>query len=306
MDAILAWGLDFIRAVQQVRGPVLDVVFETITALGNEAFLLALLPLLFWCFDVATGARITFLLVLSGYVNFSLKDWIREPRPFHLDPDVGVIDASGYGMPSGHAQVAVAIWGALAVWLKKAWVWIAAVALMVAVGVSRIYLGVHFPTQVLVGWAVGTVLLGLYVVVPGRLEPWLMHLHLWQQLLLALGLPLVLVLINASPNAMAGASFLMAFGLGLIITVRYGAFSVAGPGWKRALRFVVGVVVMFAGMAGLSLLFPEEGAPLYAPLRAVRYGLVGLWISLGAPWAFRRLGLAPPAGVPAETSAEVA
>jgi hypothetical protein len=61
------------------------------------------------------------------------------------------------------------------------------------------------------------------------------------------------------------------------------------------LRFAVGLVGVILVYVGLRFVFPAEGEPMYFALRTVRYALVGLWSTLGAPWLFRAVNLAPPA-----------
>ena len=85
---------------------------------------------------------------------------------------------------------------------------------------------------------------------------------------------------------------LLGVGVGLALSQRVAPFSVAGPWWQRVLRFLAGAVGLIALYFGLSLVFPGEGEPLYFVLRFVRYALVGLWATLGAPWLFLRLRLA--------------
>ena len=106
MEPIWQWGLDFIRTVQLVHGPVLDTFFSAITCLGEEMFFLVLLPLIFWCVDFAIGARLAIVFLLSPYVNAVLKDAFAHPRPFELDPSVQLrtVGTEGYGLPSGHSQ----------------------------------------------------------------------------------------------------------------------------------------------------------------------------------------------------------
>ncbi|MCK4722360.1 MAG: phospholipid phosphatase, partial [Dehalococcoidia bacterium] len=101
MEALLQWGLDLILAIQQIHGPVLDGIFRAITFMGEEEFYLILLPLLLWCVDFGLGARLGALFLLSSYLNFGLKDLLRQPRPFDLDPSVKLSSAEGYGLPSG-------------------------------------------------------------------------------------------------------------------------------------------------------------------------------------------------------------
>jgi len=293
MDSILQWGLDLIIAIQQIHGPVLDSIFRAITSIGEEEFFLFLLPLLFWCVDFGMGVRLTVLLLFSSYLNVSLKGFLQQPRPFDLDPSVQLSDAEGYGLPSGHAQSATVVWGYVAAWSRKRWAWGVAIALVVLIGFSRIYLGVHFPTDVLAGWAIGAVLLALYLALQPGTERWLSRLSLGQQVLLALAVPLVLLLIHPVKDTTTAMGVLAGAGVGLALEHRYVPFSALGPWRQRILRFIIGGVIVVALYLGLKMVFPGEGSAFYLAFRFLRFWIIGVWVSLGAPWFFRRLGLAP-------------
>ncbi len=292
MEAIWQWGLDLIRTIQLVHGPALDAIFKAITFMGEEEFFLVLLPLIFWCVDFAVGARLVFAYLLSPYVNTILKDLFAHPRPFELDPTVQLHDAEGYGLPSGHSQSAVVVWGTIAAGFRKTWLWVVAILLMVLIGFSRVYLGVHFPTDVLGGWAVGALLLAAYLALEPRIETWLKRASLGVQLVLSVAVPLALLLLYPTGDVSKAMAVLMGMGVGIALTSRVLPFSVAGPLWQRVVRFLVGAVGLFGLYFGLKLVFPGEGEPLHFVMRVVRYALVGLWGGLGAPWLFRRLRLA--------------
>ena len=294
MEAVWQWGLDFIRTVQLIHGPVLDALFKAITALGEEDFFMIVIPTIFWCVDYAGGARLAFVFLLSPYVNSVLKDVFAHPRPFDLDPTVQrhFSGAEGYGLPSGHAQNAVVLWGTMAVCFRKAWLWGVAILLIFLIGFSRIYLGVHFPTDVLGGWAVGAVLLGIYVAVGSRIEAWLKRLELRWQLVLAVVVPLAFLLLHPTAGVATPAAVLMGMGVGIALMPRIAPFSATGSAWQCFLRFLVGIVGVAIVYVGLRFVFPGEGEPLYFVLRVVRYALVGLWAGLGAPWLFLQLRLA--------------
>jgi membrane-associated phospholipid phosphatase len=293
MEAIMRWGLDVIMALQQFRGPALDSFFRAVTFLGAEQFYLLLLPLLLWCVDVGVGARVGVLLLLSSHLNLSLKELFHQPRPFDLDPKVQLTSGDGYGLPSGHAQLGVVVWGSISAWSRKAWVWGLAIGLIVLVGFSRVYLGVHFPTDILAGWAVGGISLGLYLAAQVRVGEWLAGLDLGRQLLLAIAVPLLLLVIYPVKDTATAMGTLAGAGLGLVLTHRYLPFSARGPWRQRALRFVIGSVVVVPLYLGLKMVFPGETAPLYLHFRTLQFSLIGLWATFGAPWLFHRLGLAP-------------
>ena len=291
MEALLQWGLDLILAIQQVHGPVLDGIFRAITFMGEEEFYLILLPVVLWCVDFGLGARLGALFLLSTYINFDLKVLFQQPRPFDLDPSVKLSSAEGYGLPSGHSQSAIVVWGSIAAWARQKWFWVAAIGLTMLIGFSRVYLGVHFPTDVLAGWAIGAVLLVVCLAVQARVEKWLARLNLGTQILLALAIPLILLLVYLTKDTVTTLAPLCGLGLGLALTHRYISFSARGPWWQRVLRFLVGGIVMMVLYLGLKIVFPGEESALYLVFRFLRYWLIGVWITLGAPWLFGLLRL---------------
>lgn len=300
MNPKFEWGLDFMRALQQAFGAAGVDLAQVFTFLGNQEFYLLLFPLLFWCIDGAVGARVTILYLLSVVLNVNIKDLVEQPRPYQFDPAIAQVDPAGdyiygegFGMPSGHAQWSITIWGAIAAWVRKGWFWLLVSVLVVLIGLSRLVLGLHFPTQVFAGWGIGIVVVMAYLALTQPIEQWLAALKLEWQLLLAIILPLGLLLIHPVADTIAAMAVLMGLGIGLAMAHRFVPYAVNGAWPQRAGRYVVGIIVLLAIYLGLSAVFPEEGEPLYIQLRFVRYALMGLWISYGAPWLFTRIRLAP-------------
>ena len=293
MGGILEWGLELIRAVQSVHGPALDAIFKAITFLGEEDFFIILLPLFLWCVDFAFGARLAFFFLFSTIVNSGAKGLFAQPRPFELDSTVKLYESKGYGLPSGHSQSSVVVWGVLASYIHKRWAWVAAALLAVLVGFSRVYLGVHFPTDVLAGWALGVVLLVGYIFLVPHIEIWLKKMSLFVRLALVVVIPLTIALIYPSDDSLSAMGVFLGAGVGIVLTGHWVHFDAGGPLWQRGARLLLGAAVVLALRFGLKAIFPDEGEALYAPLRFVRYALVGLWAGLGAPWMFLKLRLAP-------------
>ena len=291
MDAVLEFGLDLIKAIQSFRSPALDGLFSALTALGNAEFYLLLAPAILWCVDYRIGARLGILVLLSATLNVVIKDVLMQPRPCELRPEVCLDDATEYGLPSGHAQNAVVFWGLPAHRLGHGGAWAGAIGLIFLIGFSRIYLGVHFPTDVLGGWAIGALILALYLSTRSGVEGWLASLGIGPQILLALAIPAVFLVIDPNSEIVQAMSAFAGFGSGLALSHRYLHFNSTGPIWQRALRFLLGVVIVAVLYVGLSAVFPGEGEAYYLPFRILRYAAVGLWISFGAPWVFNALRL---------------
>ena len=103
------------------------------------------------------------LLFVSGLVNGFLKDYFQDPRPameFMLDPRIG----QSYGWPSGHAQIAVTLWGLIAIEFKKNWLTAFCVLMIGLVSFSRMYLGVHDIGDVFAGLLIGIIILAIWYI----------------------------------------------------------------------------------------------------------------------------------------------
>lgn len=291
MDSTLDWGIKVVLWLQRFS-PELDVPFKALTFTGNEGFFLLLLPLIYWSLDRRTGARLTILFLFSAYVNAVAKVLAGQPRPFEYDPGVRqLVEAGGGGFPIGHTQGAVVVCGYLASQFRKPWLWVIAGLLMIFIPLSRVYLGVHFPTDLLGGYLLGTVLLLFYLSLEPIAEAWLIKKGILWQLGVAVILPALLILLfpGGEKFGITAAETLMGMGVGFVLERRWIGFETDGIWWKIVLRFLLGGAVLFALWLGLWAAFScLEPEPLF---RFIRYGLVGLWGGLGAPWAFERLRL---------------
>jgi len=289
---ILDWGIDIVLWFQQFS-PAFDLPFKSLTFLGNLEFFLILMPLIYWCIDRRLGARLLILFLISAYINAVAKVIAAQPRPFHYDPRVkALVRAGGGGLPSGHTQSAVVVWGYLASQVRRPMLWVLAGFLMIGIPVSRLYLGVHFPTDLLGGYLLGVLLLLLYLQFVSNVAAWLVQKGLVWQVGLAAGLPILFTCSTPKGSfyALNAASVLLGFAPGIILERRWVRFSSGGRLSKRILRFIPGFMVLIGIWMGLRIAFAGM-EPVWV-FRVVRYGLAGWWCAFGAPWLFVRFGLA--------------
>ncbi len=286
--------------------------FQGITFLGDTEFYLLIMPALFWCINTALGIRIGVMLLVGGSINSILKFTFQGPRPPWVSPDVTpVVEATGFGFPSGHAQNAAGIWGLVAVSVRKNWIRYSALALILLIGLSRIILGVHFTHDVLVGWLVGGLLLWLFLKLEEPVTNWFKRNSLGMQILALiiitalLIIPAVLLVQPFNPPAippgaanpysydglLTTAGSFLGLGLGVILLNKTGMFSHEGKPWQLILRYLVGIVGVLALWKGLGSIFPDDISLASYTLRFFRYFLIGLWISFGAPRVFSWLKL---------------
>ncbi len=295
MQPLLDWGIELILWLQQFR-PALDLPFRAFAFVGDELFFLLFLPLVYWCLDRRLGARVTLLFLISAYVNAAAKELVDQPRPVIYDQRVWAysdVGGSG-GLPSGHTQNTLAVWGYLAAKVRRTWMWILAGVLIVCVPLSRLYLGVHFPHDLFGGYVIGALLLFVYVRWGERGEQWLARQSLGAQLALVAAFSIPLILIFLTEDGVTGGATLLGMGIGFAIQARWIGFEVDGVLWKRVVRYALGAAVMVGLWVGLRAAFSGlEPALLF---RFIRYALMGFWGGAGAPWVFVKLGLAPGRG----------
>ena len=145
--------------VNSIRGPNLTIFFQYITWLGYKDFLFLFVPFCYWFFDRKVFSTFTLFVFISALLNSFLKDLFQDPRPEsieNIDPFLISLDPS-YGFPSGHAQLAVVIWGFILLRSKNNFIKILCLFLIASISFSRIYLGVHDLADVISGIIFGIV-----------------------------------------------------------------------------------------------------------------------------------------------------
>ena len=272
------------------RHPVLDVFFGAVSALGSEAFLLFFVGLGYWLGHRGVFARAAAMLVVAGFINTYLKGVFLEPRPSvsHVHP------TGGWSFPSGHAQVAAALWGWLAYEVRKApraavRLWL--LALLIAA--SRPYLGVHYPHDVGVGFLLGAAQVGLAVALVGWAPARKGGARMLGQILV--GCAAVAAVWMMHPSVQDLGARLAGAGVGLMFGVGWceGRDLQAPPqtGRGRILTALVGISGLLVLWLGPKLVLRAAGADEGLVGAGLRYTLMGLWIAYGAPLVFTRLGL---------------
>ena len=156
--------MSFLYLLESIRNPVLDFLFSVITLCGEEIAFMAVGMIFFWCIDKYKGYFLLCVGFLGTAINQVLKMIFRIPRPWIKDPDFTIVEsareaATGYSFPSGHTQTAVGLFGGIARFTKKKAILIASIAVAVLVPLSRMYLGVHTPADVLVSTCIATALI---------------------------------------------------------------------------------------------------------------------------------------------------
>lgn len=323
MENLLNSGIPFILAFQNL-GEWLLAPMKFFSFLGTENFYVLAFPIVYWAVDAALGLRLGVMILLSSGVNTIFKFIFHAPRPYWTNTEVKAFSAeTSFGLPSGHAQSAVAVWGTVGTYFRKTWVWVLSLLLILGISFSRLYLAVHFPVDTALGLAIG---LALLLLVNRAWEPvaaWARGQSTARQvaaaffaslLLLVAGLCVAWLLrdwelpvawtqnaVRAGdealhPLSLSGLITSSATLFGLLAGVAWlearGGFSASGSLTQRVSRYILGVIGLAVFYIGLKMIFPSgENFAAYF-FRFIRYALVGFWVSGGAPFIFLKVNLA--------------
>ncbi|MDF2627459.1 MAG: putative phosphatase [Symbiobacteriaceae bacterium] len=292
-------GLDIIRAIQSLQNPFLDKVALGLTDLHSETIYLLVLPLLLWLYDKRFARYMVSIFLLGTWSNDVLKNLFHTNRP--SPDDVNVIRPEpSFAFPSGHSQNPLMFWGAMAMRLNRMWLTIIFGIMIFFIGLSRLYVGVHWPLDLIGGWAIGAVLLlgfaASYKFWSGEGMPF------GQQLFWAVAIPSVCIGISAALgyapalNAAAEDHFWVIAGayygmlIGLVLEERYVGFNPRSGGiGVQVAKVFIGVAMLLAVKEGFKLFLPDNSLG-----DLVRYFCVAMAGSLVAPWVFHRFLAAPP------------
>lgn len=268
--------IQFLQFLENLRTDFLVKLFEGITMLGEETILILMIAVLYFAYDKHLAQRIGYITITSMCVNNIVKNLVKRPRPFAsgaVNP-ARAHTATGYSFPSGHTQT-IATWSsAFAMYFKKAWVSVLAGIAIVAVAFSRLFLGVHYPSDVIVGAALGvTISIGLSIVYAKATD---IH-KLYRNTCLVM-LPFAIwFLITADPlydDFFKLYGMLIGLHFATIIEEKYAPLTYDAAWWKKALRVVIGIAAVLIIKEGVKLLDVFGILRISLVLDAFRYMLL--------------------------------
>jgi len=317
MDILGDFSVEVTRWLQE-NYPQFETPLFYVTEAGRFEFYLVALTLTYWCLHKRLGRAMGYLLTISYFLNAIFKHAVRNQRPFWEDPALALVEELSFGVPSGHVQSATVFYGLVAMFIHRAWAWVLAGILIIVMAASRIYLGVHDIEDVVIGFLLGLAVLVGYALWNRHMAARFNNRILGQRLLIAISVPImlaaiyaVLLLLLETPQwpphleALAEAAerqswedaatafgLLLGLSIGFVMEISRVRFMVDGAIWRRAIRYLIGLVVAVLLWRGLGALLPEDPLAVAIPLRVIRYLIVALWVSYYAPWFFVRFNLA--------------
>lgn len=282
-DATIAW------IVENLRHSWLSPILTAISDLGTTGAILFIMSFAYWCWNKEHSRTILYGILLSLLTNVWLKGLVMECRPpqqYHLS---AIVDGS-FSFPSGHAQVTILMWWGLAYYVRSKVLSALFIIIGILISLSRPYMGVHYVHDVVVGFALGVLLLVLCILNAKKDFLKLDRLPLWAQtIVIVLFLSLCNIAINNQIGHLAIASGIL-FGtwLGNRLEERFIQF-VPTFNHPKLLQYALlgfgGALIIWKGG---NVFTHALSAPYSYGFQYLQYALLGLWIAFGAPLFVKR------------------
>lgn len=277
-----------IKDIQLLSNPILDYIFIGITMMGSSYFYFLVLPIFYWCVDKRFGLKIGIILLSSIYVNTVVKNVTMVQRPIGY-PGIRSIftqSAGGYSFPSGHAQGTTTFWGTLMFKYNRKCINILGIASIILVSLSRLYLGVHWPVDI-----IGGILIAVLIIIIGELVDSIIieskfDIPLAYKIILAIIVPTALIILFPYTENFEYMGLASGILIGYFVDERYYAFTVSNSIKKQIYKVIIGALIFLALQNGLKYILPYTNV-----FNTVRYLICGLWLSIGAPLTFNKLKL---------------
>ena len=315
------WGIEVIRAVQNFSSPFLNEVMKIFTEASTYGFVVFIIGLYLWCIDYKKGLHLAYAAAFTSGLNGGIKRIFKIPRPFAHAPEIMLKSIGGFSTPSGHSSISAFIYPAVLFYkpfrenlskdsqsakpqkstasgkLKIA----AAIILPLLVGFSRVYLGVHYPTDVLLGWSLGAfIFLSMMFFLPA-IEAKLSTLNRTEEdpqnikfkktasirFTLAAFFSFILIFISREKVTEAGAILGLAFGnIRIFENSKYSFDASSGTWGQKLLRFIIGSALSCIPILIFYLLKIDSSYAQYRLYRFLEFFAIGLIASGLSPIIF--------------------
>ena len=284
--------LEFLKWLEGLRTGFLNALFEGITMLGEETLIILLVVALWFAVDKKLAQQVFFVTATSLSVNGIVKNFAQVPRPFTKGISCVRVDtATGYSFPSGHTQ-GFATWSSFfAIKFKKLWLSILVGVLITLVAISRLYLGAHYPSDVIVAVALGVGISALGNYLFTKVKD-VKKIYLVTFLILT---PFIVYFLIAADSLFS--DLFKTFGMvGGMVAVSFldektEPLSYDVPWWKKLIRIVLGVALAVALKEVIKLINVFDIIQISLLIDAVRYFIVVLTVGYLCPILFKKIKL---------------
>lgn len=286
--------LDFFH---KINCDFLTAFFYGITEFGSGEVAIIVLALIYYCYNKDIAKTIGYICINSMMLNGVAKSLFLADRPFQYEGkeylralNESLDGATGTSFPSGHSQNTGSLFTSLIILFKNKWIRIISVILLILIPISRLYLGVHFPVDVLVGLllGIGTALIGYFSINYFKKKGY--SLYILYGISLIIFLPFIILNINNPLVADLFKSYglFIGFVLGCLIEEKKVNFDYNVKWYYKLIRILVGAILLIAIKSGVKVVFNMLDFIPINLLDMIRYSLISLFAIGIFPLIFKK------------------
>ncbi|EEM71803.1 MULTISPECIES: phosphatase PAP2 family protein [Bacillus cereus group] len=271
----------FLEWMTSLEGSVLTAFFKLVSILANETLYLVIISFLYWCVSKRKAFHMIVMLCFSGYIGIIVKEFMKIPRPYTYDGIEALYEksAAGYSFPSTHVQLSTTFWGSFMILCKKRIVWIIGIIFIILVAISRLYLRVHWLSDIIGAVLFSVIVVYLYTKVTMGLSD--RKFILLQRIILAVSL--IMYVMTSQVDNLKLLGVLTGSTIGIMLENHFINMNESNDFKMQVVKTVLGLSIMLIMQFILKKVIPD--------MYYLRYAVTGITITFLCPFMFHMLRL---------------
>jgi len=266
----MSFQIEIIKFIQSFSNNFFDFLFQAITVFGEESVLVILSVIVFLSIDKNKGYKLIFTIASGTCFNALIKNILKFERPIGIEGIVSkrVHTATGYSFPSGHTQATSTFWSSISIIFKKKALYVFSPIIITLVAISRLYLGVHWPTDVISGAVFGVI----WAVLIDKAFDYIQKSKNYLALISSSILFAVVAFFIGDDDFFKSAGLMLGLSVGYVIESKYINLDINMSVKNKIIVYLLLIGGLLIIKSLLKLIFPEM-----LIFSMLRYFLVGFW-----------------------------
>ncbi|WP_242303652.1 phosphatase PAP2 family protein [Bacillus cereus group sp. BfR-BA-01350] len=271
----------FLEWMISLEGSVLTAFFKLVSIIANETLYLIVISISYWCVSKRKAFHMIVMLCFSGYIGIVIKEFMKIPRPYTYDGIQSLYEksAASYSFPSTHVQLATTFWGSFMILCKKRIIWIIGIVFIILVAISRLYLRVHWLSDIIGAVLFSVIVVYLYTKVTMGLSD--RKFILLQRIILAVSL--IMYVMTSQVDNLKLLGVLTGSTIGIMLENHFINMNESNDFKMQVVKTVLGLSIMLIMQFILKKVIPD--------MYYLRYAVTGITVTFLCPFIFHMLRL---------------
>ncbi|MGK8833467.1 phosphatase PAP2 family protein [Bacillus paranthracis] len=269
----------FLEWMISLEGSVLTALFKLVSIIANETLYLIVISISYWCVSKRKAFHMIVMLCFSGYIGIVIKEFMKIPRPYTYDGIQSLYEksAASYSFPSTHVQLATTFWGSFMILCKKRIIWMIGIVFIILVSISRLYLRVHWLSDIIGAVLFSVIVVYLYTKVTMGLSD--RKFILLQRIILAVSL--IMYVMTSQVDNLKLLGVLTGSTIGIMLENHFINMNEGNDFKMQVVKTVLGLSILLVVQLLLKKVIPD--------MYYLRYVLTGFTITFLCPFMFHML-----------------